>query len=485
MKCYLLVGALASFGCASTSPKPAFDDTARMVQERSGQAIAWSEDDDRAAIDRTVAGLLGTPLTPQAAVQVALLRNRHLQATFEDLGVAQAELVQAGLLKNPTLFGSIHFPLSTGAVADGTLIGAFDFIDAFSVPAKKHIAASRLAATKARVADSVLDLAHETAAAYYAAISASQILAMRRAVLEAGEAATEIARRLAAAGNTSELDLANREMELEALTLEALRAEAMAAGTREALTRRMGLFGMATTYALPEKLPELPKDDALPDYLESLAITQRLDLTAAHEDAQSISHELAMFRNFRLWGLIGPVEGAYEKTFAGSEVAGPGTTLELPIFDQKQAVGARLEARLRQSLDREEALAVDIRSEVREVRARVGFARKFVESYQTRIVPLREHVVQLTEERYNAMLAGVFQLVMAKQLEVEAYASLIDGLRNYWTSRSDLERAVGGRLGEQPTTNTSNAGTTAPKQQMPDMPDMPGMNMHDMKNMQH
>lgn len=362
---------LAALGCASTSPKAAFDETAKVVAERSGANLAWTEEQEaNEQVDKAVADLLSRPLTVDAAVQVGLLRNRHLAARIEELGIAQAELVQAGLLKNPTLFGSIHLPISDDAVADSTLVGAWDLMDAFAVPAKKHIAESRRASVQAQVAQDALDAARDIAFAYYSAVAASQSLAMRRAVLESGQASAELAKRLTAAGNASELDQATHEAELTTLMLDALHAEERAALAREDLTRAMGLYGPEAGYSLPDKLPELPASEGSSDQSEGFAISRRLDLVAAHEEAQSISHELAMAKNFRVLGLVGAVDVTHENTFTRSVVAGPGTSLELPIFDQKQAVIARLEARLRQALAREGALAVDIRSEVRSARSR-------------------------------------------------------------------------------------------------------------------
>lgn len=47
--------------------------------------------------------LLRRPLTPDSAVQVALLKNRALQASFNDLGVSEAEFVQATLPPVPRI----------------------------------------------------------------------------------------------------------------------------------------------------------------------------------------------------------------------------------------------------------------------------------------------------------------------------------------------------------------------------------------------
>ena len=77
---------------------------------------------------------------------------------------------------------------------------------------------------------------------------------------------------------------------------------------------------------------------------------------------------------------------------------------------------------------------------------RVVASRRFAEQYKNVIVPTREKLVRLTQTQYDAMLAGVYQLLLARQLEISAYREYIEGLRDYWIARSDLERAVGGAL---------------------------------------
>jgi cobalt-zinc-cadmium efflux system outer membrane protein len=44
------------------------------------------------------------------------------------------------------------------------------------------------------------------------------------------------------------------------------------------------------------------------------------------------------------------------------------------------------------------------------------------------------------------MLLGVYQLISAKQNEVNTYREYIETVRDYWIARADLERAVGTRL---------------------------------------
>ncbi|MDB4980069.1 MAG: czcC 1, partial [Myxococcales bacterium] len=47
---------------------------------------------------------------------------------------------------------------------------------------------------------------------------------------------------------------------------------------------------------------------------------------------------------------------------------------------------------------------------------------------------------------YNGMLLGLYQLIDIKQAQVMAHAQSIAALRDYWSARADLERAVGGQI---------------------------------------
>jgi outer membrane protein, heavy metal efflux system len=130
----------------------------------------------------------------------------------------------------------------------------------------------------------------------------------------------------------------------------------------------------------------------------------------------------------------------------GHIVFGPSVGLEIPLFDQRQAQIAKLEAFVRRAELDLRALAIDVRADVRSARTRVITARGVVEHYGKVIVPLRESIVRSSQEEYDAMLLGVYQLITAKQNEYEAYREYIEALRDYWIAKSDLELAIGKRL---------------------------------------
>ncbi len=441
----VLLAALAA-GCAGTSPKPAFDETAKEVQARTSQKITWNQaGDDDAAAKKKVDELLSRELTVTSATQIALLQNRTLTATYEGLSIAQADLVQAGLLANPVFQANLVFPVAGTASTGGGLSVTQDFMSIFLLAARKRIAASELLAAEMRVGNAVLETTYEVQAAFYALSSAQQIVLMRKTILEAGDIAVDLALRQHEAGNISDLELTIQQVSYEQVRADLLRSEAEVVTARESLTRLMGIMGDGPRFRVADTLPELPAHEPELSHLEVLATSRRMDLLAARREGQAIAHALDMAESWRFLGGA-TASGSYERSPEGFSVAGPGVGVELPLFDQKQAAIAKLEARLRAAHAREIALTVDVRADVRAARGRMTASRALVERYTQVVVPLRRKVVSLSEQQHNAMLLGAYQVLVARQSEVTAYSDLILALRDYWTAHAELERATGGAL---------------------------------------
>ncbi|HTB74320.1 MAG TPA: TolC family protein [Polyangiaceae bacterium] len=442
-----LVAALLP-ACASTSAAPAFRDTAQLVLSRTGRRIFWNQGgaaDD--AVARRVHDLLSHDLSLDAAIQIALLDNAELQALYEDLSVAQADLVQAGLLQNPTFSGGLTAPVAGSGVQTGFDVGVVqDFLGLFLLAARKKIATAELVATELRVGDAVLRATFDVQVAYYTLVAAQQVLDLRRTGTLAGEAGLALAEGQHAAGNVSDLDLATERMQSEQLRTDVARSEADVVAAREALTRLLGLWGAEDlAFHAPTQLPAPSADDPPLDHLEGVAIGRRLDLASAHQQTLALSHAAAMARDFRFLGA--PSAGVrFERSPEHYSAITPSASLELPLFDQHQAAIARLEAEQRQAQAREVALAVDIRSQVRAAHGRVVAMHDVVDRYARVVVPLREQIVDLTQEQYGAMLVGASQVLTAKQNALGAQRESIEALRDYWIARADLERAVGAAL---------------------------------------
>lgn len=445
MRVWVLIAAALLAGCGP-APDNHFRNVQTLATDRLGQRVEWNGHtaDDR-EVERRLDRLLARPLTVEAAVQVALLNNHKLQATFEDLGIAQADLVQAGLLKNPVLDLNVRFPDRKPFKTYLDFAAAENLLDIFLIPARKKIAAAQLAEAESTVAQEVFSLAAETASAFYAWQGAEQMAELRQSIADASTASLDSSKGLREAGNITELDYLSERAQAARSRVELSAAKSDAADARERMNALMGAWGSRIGWTAPTRLPELPVDDVPLDGLETLAIEQRQDLSAARQEVLTQSRIYGLTVDTRFFASADAGIEAERET-DGQWRIGPTISLPVPLFDQGQAAIARANAFVRQSHQKYAALAVEIRSQVRAAHMRMFNARTTARLYHDEILPTQEKLLEETQLRYNGMLVGVFQLLQAKRDQIDAAAQYVQSLRNYWTARAELERAVGGRL---------------------------------------
>ncbi len=433
-------------GCASVPPDAGHREVAEAIAARTGAATGWAKgapEDER--VSRRIDDLLRGGLRRDRAVEIALMNNPRLQATYEELGVSQADLVQAGLLANPTLAGSVGFP-SNGARLEYESSLVLGFLDVLVLPLRKRVAKEQLIADTLRVSHEALGVAADVRKAFAEVQAATKVLELRRMVVEGAQATADLARRQHRAGNINDLVLATEEATYQQAKLELAQAETGLVEHLEEMNRLLGLWGRRTDWTLAEPLGELPAEEVPLDRLEATAVKQRLDIDAARKQALLMWNAVELARSSRFFGLV-QVGVHVHQDPDGPRLLGPTLSLELPIFDRRQALVARLEAQRRSAERRLQAVSIEARSQVRVARVKLMTARQVAEHYRKILLPLRERIVAQTQLQYNAMQLGLFELVAAKSAQIEAFRAYIESLRDYWISRAELERAMGGRIG--------------------------------------
>ncbi len=456
-------------GCASVPKEAGFSAVRQTVEERTNKEIRWNQGNEADhEAERAVADLLSRPLTADSAVQVALLNNQNLQATYEELGIAQAELVEAGLLRNPVLSADVRFPRYAALPFDISV--SESFVDLLSMPLRKKIAGAAFEAAKLRVTSEVLAMAARTESAFFRVQGAAQLLEMRRTILAAASASFDAADRIHQAGNISDLALADERSQFAQTKLEVARAEADLLDAREELNALMGVSDPQTQWTVMPRLADLPPSDVESGNLESAAIRQRADLGAARQEVERSAQSLGLTQFNPLASDV-TIGANVEKETDSALSSGPAFSVPLPLFNQGQPAIAAARARLRQSLRHYQAMDAEVRSEVRRARNRMTADRRQAEYYASEILPIRHRIVQQMQLQYNGMLVGVFQLLAVREQEIDAGREYVEALRDYWMARAELKRAVGGRLhvgasSAQPTsapaTQPVSAGSTIP-----------------------
>ena len=475
-------------GCASVPADWGRGDVDHLVAERGH--VRPSSDDARTFTNQA----LLTPLTASSAIQLALLNNPSIRRETARLGFAAAEVYDAGRLANPVFSATRLSPVvnADGLTAQFTLGIAFNFVNLLFLPTNERLAKAQFEVAKLSVASSAVDLAGEVEAAWYAAVGADQLAQMREAADRAQRASANLAKRYFDAGNLSPRELAIEQAAASQATLAAISARAKAVEARSALNRLMGLSADQDRWTLDARLAEpLDRDDTVAD-LQALALRSRLDIESLRQNARALADRYGFTRQTRLInGLeVGVVR---ERDYDGAINVGPTLSLELPLFNWGGGRVAAARAALDQVEADLDARVLDASNGVKLAAARIEAAKSLASLYKTALVPQREAIVNEAQKEQNYMLIGVFDVILAKQQEYDAYAGYIEAVRDYWIARADAARAVGRTLPSssqiaQPTIDpTQLVAPPAPPagHDHHSMQGMPGMEMGVMPGMSH
>lgn len=454
----LATGALALAGCTTANPRASFPAVQQQLGERAGAQAAWPvTDDERRQADASVKAWLEADLTIESAVSIALFNNRSLRVTFEEIGISQAELAAASRLPNPTLSASVRWP-SRSPRGPNTEFGlAFSLLDSVLLPLRKRLAEQQFTAVQNRVTHEALALVAEVKTALYTTWAAQDFRARLETIANINAAAADLAQRQFDAGNINQLEREQWLVVAQQSKLDLKRADAEIRIAREKVNHLLGLNGSQTQWKLTGPLPAIPAQESALGALEETALQQRLDLHVARSDAALAEKALSLKRKTRLLPVGVNVGVDTERESDGSRLTGPNLEIGLPLFDQGQGDVARLAGNWRMTQERVAALESDVRSEVRAASDALLTARETVEFYQQTLLPQRQLLVRQTLLHYNAMQKSTYELLAAKEQQQTAEHAAIEALRDYWIARSELERAIGGRL---PIANAPAASVT-------------------------
>ena len=441
---WMIAVALLSSGCVNIQQNAGFQEVQEGIDSRSGLQVTWYQDEaSHEAFQAEIETMLVDSLTLEEAIQIGLLNNQNLQAEYELLGVAYADLVQAGLFRNPSFSTHIGYPVEEDHDPDLAFGLSFNFLDFFQIPLKKKIAASMLREVQLELTSRVLVHTNEVVRAFYEVQAAEQTFQMLGQVALAAEASFETARLLQEAGNARLVDRHNGQAFYEETRIE-LAAAALAVSTaREHLNRLLGLWGDQVSWQIADRLPLLEDSSTDVTQIEKSAVSSSLDLELAQARLETFGHQAglvnatALLPNLEL-GIDAEREGAWE---VGPEIGFP-----IPLFDQGQAKKAASVAEIRRQQAQYYALGVEIRSEARLLGQQLMTAYQTARHYRDVILPLRVQISSESQMLFNAMQIGVFQLIEARRQEITAGKKYIEALAQYWLIRTNYDTLLQGKL---------------------------------------
>jgi outer membrane protein TolC len=446
--------AIALPGCGKFSADSGMDGVARDVRQETGKDVVKISSVEQAQqAKERVAALLAQPLSADAAVQVALLSNRDLQAAYNDLGISEAAYVQASLPPNP---GISLMQIAGSGVANFEFRLIEDILGLFTLSRRTAIAAEHFEHARHQAVATTLRLAIDARRAHVKAIAAQQQVGFLEQARSTTDAAARLVTKLGETGGGDQLDQAELAAFYAELSAQLAQARLTARRERETLTRLMGLWGGDVSFKLPAVLPPLPSSLDTMAAVEVEAINRRVDLVVARHDVVAFAKSLSLTDATRYVSMV-QLAG-----IANNETANPNTNnnnsigrvgaqidLTIPIFDTGEARLRTARETYMRAVNILTARAVDARSEARIAYETYRGTYDIARFYRDRVLPLRQIVSTEIALRYNnAIVAGegmrvdLFKYLTDARVRITANAAALDARREFFIADADFQAAM-------------------------------------------
>lgn len=373
-------------------------------------------------------------ITAQEAVAIALWNSPSFQVTLADLGMARADIVEAGLLRNPVF--SLLFPLGPKQL-EWTLQVSLDAL--WQRP--RRLAAARLngQAIAERLVWDALTLVAQARTAHADAVIADRRLQL---TIENAELVDRLAAITAArlrAGDISELEA--RSARSDAARMQAVRraAEHDRSLARLALAAILGVDrATGELHPTPDPPPDPSSCGSEAARLED-ALASRPDVRAAEIGIEAAA-ERARWERSRVQTLIGILDGNGTGDDAN---AGPGVSLDIPILSRNQGGTSRAAAEIERASRQYAAVRSQVLADVRAASLRVRQAEQAISAWRDEIVPSLEVERRQAESAYQGGESPLFALLDVSRRLVDGRTRLLDAEADLQRATIALERSIG------------------------------------------
>ncbi|MFM1976477.1 MAG: hypothetical protein RL145_1323 [Pseudomonadota bacterium] len=458
----LLAGtsALLLAGCASVPVTEVAPLNAR-IEQATGQALNTTREN---SADRTarIDALLAEPLSPEMAARIAIASSPRVEAAFGELGIARADYLEGALPSNPMIHAARLLKKDGGSPSLSYGFG-LDLLSLITLPARRASAKGGWEAAKARAVGETLMVAGNGRLAMIDFIAANQNLDLMRQANEASQAALVAAEAIFEAGNSPRVEVDRERLFAAEIALSLKQAEADLVPARERVNVALGLSAsQRAVWTAARRLPAPPTEPIDVDGAEANVVAASTDLAAA---TGALRAARAMRSTSGLTSLLPGLELSGERERDDGEwKRGFGLGVGLPIFGLGGSQRLRAQSQAQLASANLAALDGALRAEARTAAAMTEAMRQMAIERREVILPLSAQVFAGEQLNFNAMQAGIFQLLAAKRMRLDAGRASVMATRNYWAAQAGLDLLLQGlRAGK----SENSAGASANMPQAP------------------
>lgn len=385
---------------------------------------------------------------PAQAQALALHQSPAIRSILASQGIADAAYRQATLIHNPGFSASALQAEDSGRWKTEFAVN-LGILDWLTLPMRRRLSGAEHALARSQILQQLTDELGRVRSAYYAAVAARHISQQRQQTAEAARLNAELAAQLREAGNLSELESLHYD-DVSARQHQAWRQALAEADARLAeLKRALGLT-VSDVLAIPEQLPDIADSVFTADALQTLlqdtkqfavllrqTMAQRPEIRLLGDNQRGLEQQMRLqqqqlgISEFGL-GLV------TEREPDGSRASGIELDLSLPVFDRGQYQRAATQAQQEQLAADEAALQLAIAYQLETSLNNLLSLTRQATQLRDEDIPRQQRMLELTLQQYNFMLTGPFELIEAKQQELDTVLRYISILQRYWQQHADL-----------------------------------------------
>ncbi|MBK8267274.1 MAG: TolC family protein [Planctomycetes bacterium] len=482
-----LAAAVGWNGCAKVEPSHDFQSTRDMIAEQTGVESVFTPA-EFSLINERVNALLVDGLSVDEAVRVGLLNNPAFQSLFQKIGASRADVVQSGLLSNPSLSLGVRFP-EGGGRSNLSMGFAQELVDLWQIPVRKHIAEMELEQVVLTAVREGVDLVADIRSKCYGLLALQETEAITREHLKLVEQSLGISQKRFDGGETSKLDVnlvrANMlQVQIDLISIQRDRRVAEAG-----LARVLGLSRRGDAWGLADELPKSAPPIGDESGILILGTQQRIDSRVAMAEIGQAEGELRR----QYLNIVPSVSAGVEferperRALPGRKILndtarasvangqltapdiqtkgernldrrqiidsllGPTVAITLPIWDQNQAQIAKAQYRVIELRTKFEGLLDQIAQEIDQAVTAYRAGLELVSFYGSEGLPQVEENVQSARSAYEAGEQSVLALIEAQENLLLQRRAYVAARKDLAVAAAELARAVGGRLSEPAT----------------------------------
>ncbi|WP_390913588.1 TolC family protein [Pseudosulfitobacter sp. SM2401] len=451
----LVLGACAAeIPAAFTEPKAGFANVAGQIAPAIGKRTVFAETQaENEALRKQVHGMVHRKtISADTAVQVALLNNKGLQASYANVGLSAAEAWQQATPENPVVSLGI---LGIGAAELGAYRAiegmiATNILDAKIRKQRIALADVNFRAAQLTAVNDTLSLANQTRQAWINAVAAFEAVSYLKRAKATSDAGSELALKLGETGALNKAGQAREHAFNAELAGQLGKARLNAARAKEDLTKLMGLWGAEVDYYVPDSLPALPRSIGRVTNVEGKALRNRVDLRVAKLGLEAQAAAFGLTDQTRLVTDLEIIAGFETEREAEDGETETETTPQLelefaiPIYDTGKARMRKAELMYLQAANVLAERAVNVRSEARGAENSYHASYKIARHYRDVVVPLRMTVEEEALLSYNGMITSTFELLTDARERLGASLEAANAKRDFYLAQAELTAAIYG-----------------------------------------